>query len=409
MAKIDFRVENYGFTDCFERETELTKEQVEWFHNVCEDAKKAIGLNIKIHCCDHQKIKGHENALGIFWTREKGEAVSVENSFITIDTYTIYECYEHLFNDMHVFDYTELEEIIAHEMAHFLQFRHCKRHTRITKEFYDKIKEYQKNKEEGKDLEKMEKNYDDMLVKELREASRLRGLTLQENGHKFTKKELVERLKELDKAEEIEETAAEEKEEVQTQEEEKKVEKVEKEQKEVCEKPSLSVNEAYEREKRRIWSREGTAEDIEDMSKSKEIYKQGIIKARNLLEIIDKYQNRKKQIVYDRMIIGDIVLFVHYVISSIGEQPYKTLRVAEIVALDRQNEKILVKTIYGAIIEITYDDMVYTRSKDTSFPRDIRDYLKLKKSFQKKRYEENKAASSEKIDTFSNEDEDEDW
>lgn len=344
--------------------------------------------------------------MGIFWTKGKGDTISLENSFITIDNYVIDECHRCLVDGLHALD--EIEEVIAHEMAHFLQFRHCKRHDRLTKEFYDKIKKYQKDKEEGKDLEKMEKNYDDMLVKELREVSRLRGLTLQENGHKFTKKELVERLKELDKAEETEEIAAEEKEEIQTQEEEKKVET---EQKEVCEKPSSPVNEAYEREKRRIWSREGTAEDIEDMSKSKEIYKQGIIKARNLLEIIDKYQNRKKQIVYDRMIIGDIVLFVHYVISSIGEQPYKTLRVAEIVALDRQNEKILVKTIYGAIIEITYDDMVYTRSKDTSFPRDIRDYLKLKKSFQKKRYEESKAESSEKISNFSNEEEEdeEDW
>lgn len=71
MAKIDFRVENYGFTDYLDRETELTKEQVEWFHNVCEDAKKAVGLNIEIHCCDHEKSKVTRTHWAYFGQREK--------------------------------------------------------------------------------------------------------------------------------------------------------------------------------------------------------------------------------------------------------------------------------------------------------------------------------------------------
>ncbi len=153
MRAVSFKGESYRYEDIYGAEAELTIEQINWFYGICEDARKATGMNIRIYCCNHDEIKGHENDLGMFWAPVEGDEVSLENSFITVDTYTIYECYEHTFHDMPVFRYTELEEIIAHEMAHFIKFRHCKTHSRITKEFYDKIKDYQKNKEE-KILEK---------------------------------------------------------------------------------------------------------------------------------------------------------------------------------------------------------------------------------------------------------------
>ena len=40
----------------------------------------------------------------------------------------------------------------------------------------------------------MNKTFEEMTVKELREESRKRGLTLESKGHKFTKPELIERL-----------------------------------------------------------------------------------------------------------------------------------------------------------------------------------------------------------------------
>ena len=40
----------------------------------------------------------------------------------------------------------------------------------------------------------MNNNYEELTVKQLREISRERGLTLESKGHKFTKQELIERL-----------------------------------------------------------------------------------------------------------------------------------------------------------------------------------------------------------------------
>ena len=42
------------------------------------------------------------------------------------------------------------------------------------------------------------KAFETMTVKELKEESRKRGLTLERKGHKFTKPELIERLTKLD-------------------------------------------------------------------------------------------------------------------------------------------------------------------------------------------------------------------
>ena len=40
----------------------------------------------------------------------------------------------------------------------------------------------------------MNRTFEEMTVKELKEESRKRGLTLESKGHKFTKPELIERI-----------------------------------------------------------------------------------------------------------------------------------------------------------------------------------------------------------------------
>ena len=44
----------------------------------------------------------------------------------------------------------------------------------------------------------MNKTFEEMTVKELKEESKKRGLTLENKGHKFTKPELIERLTKWD-------------------------------------------------------------------------------------------------------------------------------------------------------------------------------------------------------------------
>lgn len=191
-------------------------------------------------------------------------------------------------------------------------------------------------------------NYEALTVKELRELSRQRGLTLEFRGHKFTKGELIARLEELDKVEQgnlkdWEQPIEDESEEnfVQTEKEENKQEVIE-EQKQ-----------------------------------------NGYIRfAKTLEEIEERYSSRKQQAIYDNELkVGSFVVFIHYVEAKHGGI-YKKLRTAKVVGVNRKQELVRVETLLGTEKQLSFDELLYIKgsNKECTYPKDIAMYLKQQRT-----------------------------
>lgn len=177
----------------------------------------------------------------------------------------------------------------------------------------------------------MKKDYKKMFVSELRDEMRSRGLKLESKGHKFTKAELIEKI-EKDDAE-----------------------------------------------------KEDDKNDINKKiieSGSDESEKCNVVFAVTLDEIEKKYKTRKDQNVYDKKLrAGSLVVFVHYVEAKDGNV-YKRLRTAKVVAVNRAKELVKVQTLLGYDLMLSYDDLLFIRSKDSQwgYPKDINEYLKKQRT-----------------------------
>lgn len=204
----------------------------------------------------------------------------------------------------------------------------------------------------------MNKTFETMTVKELREESRKRGLTLESKGHKFTKPELIERLTKWD-AEQADIDAD--------------IKKAIDEEGQ----PDTGVD-ADEEE----WLADVTecnkhahCENTPDVKTKEDDY---IVYAKTLEEIEQKYGNRKKQEIYDNELkVGSYVVFVHYVEARNG-QIYKKLRTAKVVGINRKKELARVVTLLGTEKELCFDELLYIKgsAKNCSYPKDIAMYLK---------------------------------
>ena len=139
---------NTSYLDLYDNPANLTAEELQWFMQICDDCRKATGIDIQIECADHYTMytgKSKE-ALGTFHADNPSNPMTGDCK-ITIDNYFIHECYEELFNKKPNLNFEDLEHVIAHELAHIFQWRHCKRHRRLTEEIYQKIKLYQEGLE----------------------------------------------------------------------------------------------------------------------------------------------------------------------------------------------------------------------------------------------------------------------
>lgn len=193
-------------------------------------------------------------------------------------------------------------------------------------------------------MNKMNKTFEEMTVKELREESRSRGLTLEHKGHKFTKPELIERIKAYDAEQDEAWTEPENKEEEHPGSENEKT--------------------GYTR--------------IPDVVPEKEEEDGYITYAKTLAEIEQKYGNRKKQEIYDNeMKVGSFVVFVHYVEAKNGNI-YKKLRTAKVVGINRKKELVRVSTLLGTEMEFHFEELLYIKgsAKNCSYPKDIATYLR---------------------------------
>lgn len=186
-------------------------------------------------------------------------------------------------------------------------------------------------------------------VSELRDICRGYGMTLQKNGKKFTKPELIEniinRVPEWPKEEEP-----------------KKAEKREPEK----------VTEVKQEEK----AQEQPKEKKE--RKEKIFYRNKKYKPITLESLIKKYGKRKSQGVYDNeLMVGSYVCFVYHVITKDGKE-YDKLRTAKVIAVNRKQELVRIQTLLGTLFELSFEELLFIRRPEDylKFPKDIRIYLR---------------------------------
>lgn len=206
------------------------------------------------------------------------------------------------------------------------------------------------------------KAFETMTVKELREESRKRGLTLESKGKKFTKPELIERLIKWDA-----------------------------EQADIDADIQKAIDEAGQPDDNEIWGKTGCTKEVESCAECEEAPcentpevktnrdKDGyIVYAKTLEEIEQKYGNRKKQEIYDNELkVGSYVVFVHYVEAKNG-QIYKKLRTAKVTGINRKKELVRTVTLLGTEKELSFDELLYIKGvgRGCSYPKDITVYLK---------------------------------
>ena len=126
------------YTDDYGRLTALTDQELQFFCETIHHVKSKIGTHIQIFHRDHEKLdKKNKEALGLFWTRfPKSPGV---DCFITIDNYFIHECYQEKFMGLPSVCFAKLEDVLCHELAHAVYFRHGKYHNRVTAELAEKL------------------------------------------------------------------------------------------------------------------------------------------------------------------------------------------------------------------------------------------------------------------------------
>lgn len=205
------------------------------------------------------------------------------------------------------------------------------------------------------------KAFKTMTVKELKEESRKRGLTLESKGHKFTKPELIERLTKWDA-----------------------------EQADIDADIQKAIDEAGQPDDNETWGETDCTKEVESCAECEEAPCENtpevetkeddsyVKYARTLEEIEQKYGNRKKQEIYDNELkVGSYVVFVHYVEARNG-QIYKKLRTAKVTGINRKKELARVVTLLGTEKELCFDELLYIKgsAKNCSYPKDITMYLK---------------------------------
>ena len=210
----------------------------------------------------------------------------------------------------------------------------------------------------------MNKTLEEMTVKELREEMGRRGLPKQENGKKFTKPELIERLTKWDA-----------------------------EQADIDADIQKAIDEAgqetlVDHKGDEAWG-DAECEKVETCAECEHILCENtpkvetkedgyIVYAKTLEEIEKKYGNRKKQEIYDNELkVGSYVVFVHYVEAKNG-QIYKKLRTAKVVGINRKKELVRIVTLLGTEMELHFEELLYIKgsAKNCSYPKDITMYLK---------------------------------
>jgi hypothetical protein len=206
--------------------------------------------------------------------------------------------------------------------------------------------------------------YEEMTVKELREISKGNGLTLEHKGHKFTKPELIERLKQYDGTQADINKAIEE-----AGETTEPVEIVE--ENEEWDAPLLQEN---KEENKKV-------DNTIDAKEETNVDNGFIYFAETIEQLEEKYGKRKKEYVYDEILnVGSFVAFVEYV-EALNGGIYKKLRTAKVIKISRKRQIVRVQKVFGDVLDLDFEQLLFIRKPEEYFPKDVTMYLR------KQRYE----------------------
>ena len=200
----------------------------------------------------------------------------------------------------------------------------------------------------------MKIDYREMVVAELRKISRERGLTLEYKGHKFNKPELIERLEAYDKEnDKVEDNEVQNVNDDNTPWEEQEVKDIEKE--------------SVEKQQEVV---------VESKQESNYFF------AETLEDIVNKYSGKRPDWVFEQVLApGCFVVFIDYVESKV--QPgniYKKLRTAKVIGVNRSKKLVRVETLLGDVSERTFDELLYIKSAEARYPKDISAYLRKQRT-----------------------------
>ena len=194
-----------------------------------------------------------------------------------------------------------------------------------------------KYNEEKKGRKEMKRNYEEMTVTELRAETRQRGLPQQKNGKKFTKIELIDRLKQDDMKFGVSE-------------EENKIKKEKKEWK----KPEIVITK--EEEKQEVTIEQVTSE---------------------ITKLQDKLSGTATK---EDIQIGSFVVFVKYTERK-GRSVIKRLLTGKITEIDRKNEIVKVETPVGTCFTMSYASLLFCKRPGDrkGFPDEIVEAFDIQK------------------------------
>jgi hypothetical protein len=106
----------------------------EYFNDTVQKIQNVLKIDVEIKILDHETLDGkHKRAVGCC------HKFSDETYLITIDEYFVQECYEYFilknsFSSWSLVGET-LEQVICHELAHLIEWRHGKRHIELMNEY----------------------------------------------------------------------------------------------------------------------------------------------------------------------------------------------------------------------------------------------------------------------------------
>lgn len=147
--------------------------------------------------------------------------------------------------------------------------------------------------------------------------------------------------------------------------------------------------------------------NIDDVMKEEpiivEVEENKVIKfAKTAEEIEQKYHKRKKDEIYNNELVPDSFVVFFLDVKAKDGNVYRKLRTAKVIGVNRKRELVKVQTLFGDIITLTYDELLYIRKNENqcTYPCDIVCYLRNQRMESRERFNKRKAVENEENEAW---------